>query len=333
MGNPIVSIIIPVYKASDTIVKCARSLFGQTMTEGIEYIFIDDCSPDDSVARLEGVMKEYSKLSGQVRIVRNPQNLGVSETRKKGIRDAQGEYVAWVDSDDWIEPDMIESMWRTTRQGAVDVVVQNVFMDHYMEGELKETKEWKLYNGNNPKWALMHYHTDKYVPWGLPFQMSRRSMILEASKLVHNVNITEDAMMLIYLFARAKSCAWLEKAYYHYVSIEKSESLTHGNFCTKEEWERQQKNVDSVTEYLLKLDSSSYRVTANYIKWFWKDKFRAVFDDSWSFWKKYKECYRDAVTFDRTGIDTILHKIKIWLKYNFYPIYWYKEGRSLFSKK
>lgn len=332
MSKIIITVIIPVYKAAATIERCARSLFEQTMTEEVEFLFVNDGTPDDSVNILQKVITDYSQLKEQIRIIDNTQNLGVSETRKRGIKEAHGEYIAWVDSDDWIERDMLESMWNATQNGIIDIVVQNAFVDTYEHDRLRDTREWELHSITNPKQALMNYHTDKYVPWGLPFQMSRRLLLLEAIERVHNVNITEDAIALIYLFAKANSCVWLEKAFYHYVCLNNGASLTSRNYQTKEEWDKQVLNINDVTEYLLSLDKKGYRVTANYIKWFWKYKFQAAFDSSWQFWKTYRECYRDAVLFDKTGIDTLQHKIKVWLKYNFYPIYWYKEGRFLFSK-
>lgn len=331
--KPKISVIIPVFNASQTIERCTRSLLSQTMTEGVEFLFLNDCTPDDSMIVLQAVLDDYPHLKEQIRIIANSQNLGVSETRKRGIREAKGEYIAWVDSDDWIEVDMIEKMWKATQNGLIDIVVQNVFVDVYESEKLIESREWKLYSCASPKQALQNYHTDKYVPWGLPFQMSRRSLLLEASKRVHKVNITEDAITLIYLFASAISCVWLGKAFYHYISIDGSESLTHRNFRTQEEWRQQVLNIDDVTNYLLQIDPKGYSVTSNYIKWFWKNMFKSVFDNSWHFWKKYRECYHDAILFDKTGIDSMLHKIKIWLKYNIYPIYWYKEGRFVFSKK
>ena len=325
-----ISVIIPVYNASSTIERCARSLFNQTMTEGVEFLFINDCTPDDSIIILHAVAADYPHLKEQIRIISNPANLGVSQTRKKGIQEACGEYIAWVDSDDWIDHRMLESFWEATQEGSIDVIVQNVFIDSYEKDLLKKTREWKLYASQSPKQALMNYHTDRNVPWGLPFQMSRRTLIFDASKRVHDVNYTEDAMMIIYLFANAKSATWLEKAFYHYIVVPNSNSLTHRDFRTKEEWSRQVLNINSVTAYLLKLDKNNFHVTANYIKWYWKSQFKKVFDNSWTFWKTYRECYRDAILFDRTNNNTTQHKIKVWLKYNIYPIYWYKEGRFLF---
>ena len=332
MTNPSISVIVPIYNVERSIVRCVRSLMEQTMQKGVEFLFVNDCTPDNSMERLYEVLKDYPKRNSQIRIIENEQNLGITATRKKGIEKAYGEYLAWVDSDDWVEPDMLESMWKATKNGTIDIVVQNVYLDCYEKGCLKETKEWKLYGTANPRQALLYYYTDKHIPWGLPFQMSRRSLIIEASKLVHPVNITEDTIMLIYMYSMANSCVWLETSFYHYNIIDDKTSLTHRNYKTKEEWACQVKNIKDVTTFLLQLDDD-YKITVNYIKWHWKNMFQSTFDNSWQFWKTYRECYCDAVLFDKTGIDTLQHKIKVWLKYNFYPIYWYKEGRYLFSKK
>ena len=327
--QPKISVIIPVYNAASTIERCAHSLFCQTMTKDVEFLFVNDNSPDNSIEVLEQVIDCYPQIKEQIRVVNNPENLGVLETRKRGLREARGQYVAWVDSDDWIEPVMLETMWKCSNNGIVDIVVQNVFVDNYKNGNLKSTREWKLYPELDAKHALYKYHTDKHVPWGLPFQMSRRNLILDASKRVHDVIITEDTIMLIYLFAIAKSCVWLEKPFYHYVCEDKSSSLTHSNYQTKEEWNCQVKNIDDVTAFLMSKDKVGYRITASYIKWLWKKRFVGSFDSCWSYWRKYNECYRDILKF-YNGKISALKKIKVWLTYNIYPLYWYKVGRHHF---
>ena len=330
--NVKISVIIPMYNASLTIEKCSTSLFNQTMSEGVEFLFIDDCSSDNSVEILKKNLSYYPKLNDQTRILHNIRNLGVTDTRKRGLKEANGEYVAWVDSDDWIEPDMLEKMWGATNNGIIDVVVQNVYREVYEEDRIEKNWEWKLYSAKDPQYALALYYTNKFIPWGLPFQMSRRSLIILASQLVYNVSVTEDAMMIIYLFSMAKSCVWLEQPFYHYTSKANSNSLTHRKYQTVEEWNRQVLNIDSVTKYLRRLDRKRYRLTVNYIKWLWKNKFINVFNSSWSFWRKYKECYSDVLYFDGSTTLSFSGKMKKWLIYNIYPIYWYKVGRFTFKK-
>ena len=86
MGQPKISVVIPVYGVEKYIEQCARSLFEQTMQEGIEYVFVDDCSPDRSIEILEEVFKEYPHRDPQVKIIRHPKNPG-----------PDGEKSIWID--------------------------------------------------------------------------------------------------------------------------------------------------------------------------------------------------------------------------------------------
>ncbi|MSH99652.1 glycosyltransferase, partial [Escherichia coli] len=87
----LVSILVPVYKVEKYIEKCAMSLFEQTY-DNIEYVFVDDCSPDDSIALLESIMERYPKRKEQVKIVAHEKNAGLSNARITGINNCSGLY-------------------------------------------------------------------------------------------------------------------------------------------------------------------------------------------------------------------------------------------------
>lgn len=76
-----ISIIVPIYNVEQYIERCTRSLMEQTLLEGIEYIFVNDATPDNSMAILKRVVSEYPKRKDQVRIIDNPQNLGITASR------------------------------------------------------------------------------------------------------------------------------------------------------------------------------------------------------------------------------------------------------------
>lgn len=127
MGQPVISVIIPVYNAENYIVECARSLLGQTY-RNIEFIFIDDCSTDSSFKKLEMVVGEYPGLN--VRIVRHSENKGAAASRNDGLSLATGDYIGFVDADDWIEPEMYERMCREMSRNKADVVVCGYYRDY-----------------------------------------------------------------------------------------------------------------------------------------------------------------------------------------------------------
>lgn len=115
-----VSVCVPVYGVESYIERCARSLFSQTMTDGVEFIFVDDASPDGSVTRLRRVIDQYSHL--RVKIIHHKRNLGLPAARRTAVEAAVGEYVAHVDSDDYVAPTYISSLLDEATRSGADVV-------------------------------------------------------------------------------------------------------------------------------------------------------------------------------------------------------------------
>lgn len=99
------SVLVPVYGVERWIGDCARSLFGQTLWEGIEFIFVDDASPDRSIEVLGRVLAEHPARVPQTRILRHPANRGLAAARRTAIDAARGEWLLHVDSDDLLLPD------------------------------------------------------------------------------------------------------------------------------------------------------------------------------------------------------------------------------------
>ena len=104
-----ISILVPVYGVEKYIEECARSLFEQTY-EDIEYVFVDDCSPDRSIAILEQTASEYPNRLSQIKIVRHEKNQGLGGARLTALQNATGDYVAHVDSDDLMPTDAIREL-------------------------------------------------------------------------------------------------------------------------------------------------------------------------------------------------------------------------------
>lgn len=112
-----VSIIIPTYNVAPYIRKCLESVASQTYTGSMECLIVDDCGPDNSIQIAEEFIKEYNSLTPNpspltFRIIHREKNGGLSAARNSGIREAKGEYLYFLDSDDYINPDCIQSMWQ-----------------------------------------------------------------------------------------------------------------------------------------------------------------------------------------------------------------------------
>ena len=107
--NPKVSILVPVYGVEKYIERCARSLFEQTY-KNIEFIFINDCTKDNSIKVLEDTLKDYSTIGENVIIVEHEYNKGLAGARNTGVSNASGEFILWVDSDDSIDRSAVEKL-------------------------------------------------------------------------------------------------------------------------------------------------------------------------------------------------------------------------------
>ena len=112
-----VSVIIPVYNVELYLRECLDSIVNQTLKE-IEIICIDDCSTDNSYSILE----EYSKKDVRFRILKNISNIGSGPTRNIGIREAKGQYISFIDSDDYISNNYLNDLYNTAIKYNSDIV-------------------------------------------------------------------------------------------------------------------------------------------------------------------------------------------------------------------
>ncbi len=122
--NDVVSIIIPVYRAEDTVRRCVESLVHGTYPD-IEVILVEDCSPDQSWNACLALQDKYSC----VRAYRNVENSGVSATRNRGLQEMTGKFLMFADSDDWVEPDFISSFVEAYQKYQPDLIVSG-YMNH-----------------------------------------------------------------------------------------------------------------------------------------------------------------------------------------------------------
>ena len=121
-----VSIIIPVYGVEKYIERCAISLFEQTLDD-IEYIFVNDCTPDRSIEILKDVLNRFPNRVSQVHILNMPYNSGQAAVRKLGIENATGEYIIHCDSDDWVELTAYEKLYKCAITNNSDIVFCDFF--------------------------------------------------------------------------------------------------------------------------------------------------------------------------------------------------------------
>lgn len=116
-----VSVLVPVYGVERYIEQCAVSLMEQTY-EDVEYIFVNDCTPDASIERLREVVAKYPERERQVRVIDHEQNLGSGAVRQTALDAATGDAVIFVDSDDYVDPLMIERLVEEMHHSGATIV-------------------------------------------------------------------------------------------------------------------------------------------------------------------------------------------------------------------
>ncbi len=201
--------------------RCAHSLFNQTLQE-IEYIFVDDASPDDSIAKLQQVIKQYPLGEGQVRIITHSYNRGLAAARSTAIEAARGEYIGIVDSDDYIEPNMMETMYNLAKKEDADMVVSDIVYEYPNQSVCQkdfvfEDKEERIYQ------LLITQKSEGFL-----WNKLTRSNLLKTKKNIspEKLNHREDLFTLIHLYYAANKIVKLNQALYHYV-------LSNPNSMTK----------------------------------------------------------------------------------------------------
>lgn len=123
-GQARVSVIVPIYNVEKYLEKCLESLYQQTLRpEEFEIILIDDASTDKSLQ----IAKAFKKRRNNVSIIENPKNIGLGLTRNKGIKKAKGEYVYFLDSDDYIDPVTLEVLLMTAYDNQADIVTTGFY--------------------------------------------------------------------------------------------------------------------------------------------------------------------------------------------------------------
>lgn len=208
--TPKVSVIIPVYNVEKYIERCARSLFEQTMSDGIEFIFVDDCSRDDSIAVLSSVLSQYPERKIQTIILKHKQNKGQALARKTGIDAAKGEYIIHCDSDDWVAPEMYEKLYGLASENDYDMV----WCDYYRSDGINHALVPQQCEPERE--PLLKAHLSSRLIASLCNRLCK-SELQKSKRLVFPVaNMTEDMVIITQATLNAKRIGYLHEPLYYY---------------------------------------------------------------------------------------------------------------------
>jgi|ERR1035437_1631747 glycosyltransferase involved in cell wall biosynthesis len=210
--NPKVSILIPIYKSSAFIEKCAESLFNQTFDD-IEYIFVNDATPDDSMSKLQKVIDQYPKRKDRIKIIHHSINKGSAAAKNSAIDASTCEYISFVDSDDFIDPEMIELLYDKSLIENADIVVCNFVIEC---NDYSFIFNDRIYGNSNDNFLNMILHKETSSSMCNKLVKSHLYKRFDC-RVPENMNYCEDWYIMTRIYHYATKIVKIEKPLYHYI--------------------------------------------------------------------------------------------------------------------
>lgn len=213
--QPYISIITPIYNVERFIERCAESLFNQTLSDGVEFIFINDCSTDNGLNILRKCIRNHPERSGQVRIIEHEENKGVAISRQDGINVASGEYIIHVDPDDWVDIHFCENLYLEAVQSSADIVICD-----YFEASDLEVKGYEHNFESLKSISLLEAISGrKNKAWGVLWNKLIRTEIYKKYSFEPEINFCEDVLMLFKILSKDYKISHLPEKLYYYRKI------------------------------------------------------------------------------------------------------------------
>ena len=242
-----ISVIVPIYGVEKFISRCATSLLSQTLNE-IQYIFVNDCTPDNSISILNDVINNLPERA---------KNLGLSAARQSGVSFAKGEYIAHCDSDDWVDKDMYRLLYEHAIQGKYDYVkCAHIVTDSFTYNFVKTPKysEDKT-SKNNVISSLISCNGWNSV-WD---SIAKRELYTNDIKFAR-YSMLEDFFLSTQLLINAKNISYVDQPLYYY--YQNPESI-----CGK-------KDKNSVIKRALEAKSNILKIEEFIVKEFGENSFK-----------------------------------------------------------
>lgn len=222
----LVSIIVPIYNVEKYLEKCVKSIIQQSYIN-IEIILVDDGSTDSSAAMCDFLSEANKRI-----IVIHKTNGGLSDARNVGIKAAKGDYLMFVDSDDYIELNMIDELVQYALNNRLDVLEFNGIREYNTHKDLMHkggmNKVCEVMNGQNYMLSCIKHDIFTAAAW---LKFIKRELIINNGLYFKVGRIHEDEIWSPQLMLKAQRVKYLDKTYYHYVM--RMGSITHNKDCDK----------------------------------------------------------------------------------------------------
>ena len=283
MKQPLISIIVPIYNVEEFLPHCIDSLIIQTY-HNIEIVLVDDGSPD----KCGEICDQYAAKDSRIKVIHKI-NSGVNEARIKGFKESKGEYITFVDSDDYVNPLYVERLyWPIKEKGVALSGVQWI----NVKGNIQR-KDYRLRNGYFDRQGiedilrtdfLFNYQTKKTAyNLGLCCKMIKREYLVGTMENARGLWIGEDLIANLCLAYRIPSLYILDEYLYYYVQHD-SQSTRNGSLKAWNNQVEQWKRIKELDEEKYLSNQLPYRILA-FMKVFVRNNIEqrtpiAIFDDN-----------------------------------------------------
>ncbi len=301
MANTIkVSILMPIYMVEKYLEKSLHSIFTQTYPI-IDYVFVNNNSSDNSLQILQDTIAKYNIDQTRYTIINHDKNEGIAVSRAECISNAKGDYILFVDSDDWIENNTVEQMVLATKDGSIDIVGCD-FLKDFVSGRTSYHHENYSESCRENMIRCLNYEIAT-VLWKL---LVKRTLF-ENIKITPHVDIVEDYIISVKLYYYAKSFVAIPKAYYHYVQYNQDrvslQTIRSINMHIKgvkevEQFCREKGLYDDVVRQKLLL--RKFNLKSNFVlnkKLLNKDSYFSVFPEANGIWREIGYSRKQRIRF------------------------------------
>ncbi len=254
-----VSILVPIYNVEAYIERCVRSLFEQTF-QSIEYVFIDDCSPDKSLQILKKIILEYPNKKDSIKIICNENNLGIGFVRNQAISVARGKFVLYVDSDDFIVNNAVELLYNEAVLNKADIVTADFYL-YYDENN----KTYLSYKPKTNPLSFVSQLVEKRIPSYLCNKLIRISLYEKHDiKVPPGINFMEDFSTLPRLVFYSKKIVTVSYPLYYY----QQNRYSYCNNLTAKSIDSAFKSIETIESFLINNypDINKYAISINICK-------------------------------------------------------------------
>lgn len=218
--SPLVSVLVPIYGVEKYIERCARSIFEQTY-QNLEIIFVNDCTPDNSMLVLNRVMEDYPERKTQTRIINHEKNKGLAAARKTALLASHGYYIQNYDSDDYVDTDMIRQMVLVAESEKSDITICDFYFDYGQK---------KKYSHVNPPLTpneCLCAILKGQVHSSVCNKLIKRSLYIENSIIpIEGIDMLEDMSVMCRLMFFATKISYCPGALYNYVQFNSNSYAT-----------------------------------------------------------------------------------------------------------